>query len=409
LEQNAEELARLETLDNGKPYYFAKNADIPLAISHLRYYAGWADKIHGETIQVGSEFGKFQAHTLREPIGVIGQIIPWNFPLLMMAWKIAPALACGNTIVLKIAEQTPLTGLLAGKLALDAGIPAGVLNVVSGFGHTAGAALSSHMDVDKIAFTGSTEVGHKIMVAAGMSNLKRVSLELGGKSAAIVCADADIDKAVADTQFGLFFNMGQCCCACSRIMVHESVYDEFVAKSAAAAKKRTVGNPFTEVDQGPQISEEQFNKILGYIEQGKTAGAQCLVGGGRHGTEGYFVEPTVFANVEDHMVIAQEEIFGPVMSILKFSTNQEAVERANKSEYGLAAAVFSKNIDTCNTMARNLRAGTVWINCYDLFDDAVPFGGYKRSGMGRDKGMYALEHYTEIKCVATPIYDSNWY
>jgi len=339
---------------------------------------------------------------------VVGQIIPWNFPLLMMAWKIAPALATGNTVVIKIAEQTPLTGLLAGKLAVDAGIPAGVLNVVTGFGHTAGATLAAHMDVDKIAFTGSTEVGHKIMIAAGMSNLKRVSLELGGKSAAIVCADADIDKAVADTHFGLFFNMGQCCCACSRIMVHESVYDEFVEKAVAAARKRTVGNPFAAVDQGPQISEEQFDKILGYIEQGKAAGAQLLTGGSREGTEGYFIQPTVFGNVQDDMIIAKEEIFGPVMSILKFSSNEEAVRRANASDYGLAAGVFSRNIDTCNTMARNLRCGTVWINCYDNFDDAVPFGGYKKSGNGRDKGMYALEHYTEVKCVQTPIYNSNW-
>lgn len=405
LEKHSEELSALETLDNGKPVFFSKHADIPLSIDHLRYYAGWADKLQGKTIPVD---GDFFAYTLHEPVGVVAQIIPWNFPLLMMAWKIAPALAAGNTIVLKPAEQTPLTALRAGELALEAGLPPGVLNVIPGFGDTAGKTLSHHMDVDKIAFTGSTEVGHLIMKGAAESNLKRVSLELGGKSAGIVCQDADIDKAVEDAHFGLFFNQGQCCCASSRVFVHESVYDEFVMKSVARAKKRTVGDPFTKVDQGPQVSEEQFDKVLAYIKHGIRDGADLLLGGKRHGAQGYYVEPTIFGNVTDQMTIAKEEIFGPVMSILKFKTDEEAIRRANKSHYGLAAGVWTSNINRANTYSRNLRAGTVWVNMYDNFDAAIPFGGYKMSGIGRDKGEYALEQYTQIKCVQTPIFNSNW-
>jgi len=405
LEKHKEELATLETLDNGKPIFFSRIADIPLSIDHYRYFAGWADKVHGKTIPVD---GNFLAYTLHEPVGVIGQIIPWNFPLLMMAWKTAPALAMGNTIVLKVAEQTPLTALRAGELALEAGLPPGVLNILSGFGETAGHALAHHHDVDKIAFTGSTEIGHKIMAASANSNLKKVSLELGGKSAAIVCADADIDKAVEEAHFALFFNQGQCCCAGSRLFVHEAVYDEFVEKSVRRAEKRTVGDPMTDVEQGPQVDELQYAKVMSYIDSGKTEGARLLTGGSRVGDKGYFIKPTVFADVKDDMLIAREEIFGPVMSIFKFKSNEEVVQRANKSEYGLAAGVWSKNIDTVNTLSRNLRAGTVWVNCFDNFDAAIPFGGYKKSGIGRDKGQYAIDLYTEIKTVMMPINNPSW-
>lgn len=405
LEKHKDELAYLETLDNGKPIFFSRVADVPLSVDHFRYFAGWADKVHGKTIPVD---GDFLAYTLHEPVGVIGQIIPWNFPLLMMAWKAAPALAMGNTIVMKVAEQTPLTALRAGELALEAGIPPGVFNVITGMGEDAGAALALHHDVDKIAFTGSTEVGHKIMGASAASNLKRVSLELGGKSAAIVCSDADIDAAVEQAHFALFFNQGQCCCAGSRLFVHESIYDEFVEKSVKRAQKRTIGDPLTDVEQGPQVDNDQFTKVMGYIDSGKNEGAKLLTGGSRHGSKGYFVQPTIFGDVKDDMKIAKEEIFGPVMSIFKFKSNDEVVERANKSEYGLAAGVWTKNIDTANTMSRNLRAGTIWVNCFDNFDAAIPFGGYKKSGIGRDKGEYATELYTEVKTVQMPLTKPAW-
>eukprot|EP00854_Cymbomonas_tetramitiformis_P016217 gene16217-19245_t len=392
LEEHAEELAHLETLDNGKPLFFSKVADVPLTVSHFRYFAGWADKLHGHTIPVSTSH---LAYTLHEPIGVVGQIIPWNFPLLMAAWKLAPALAVGNTCVLKVAEQTPLTGLRLAQLAMEAGFPPGVLNVLSGFGETAGQALAMHNQVDKIAFTGSTEVGKTIQMASGMSNLKRVSLELGGKSAAIVCADADVDKAVEESHFALFFNMGQCCCAGSRLYVHEDIYDEFVEKAVARAQKRTVGDPFTDVEQGPQVSEEQMKKVLGFIGKGVEEGATMRVGGARVGDKGYYVEPTVFTDVEPNMSIYKDEIFGPVMTIMKFSDLNDVIDRANANPYGLAAGVWTSSLDTANTVSRALRCGTVWINCYNNFDDALPFGGYKMSGIGRDKGMYALENYTQ--------------
>jgi aldehyde dehydrogenase (NAD+) len=301
-----------------------------------------------------------------------------------------------------------LTALRAGELALEAGIPPGVINVIPGFGHIAGEALSRHMDVDKIAFTGSNAVGHKIMEGSAQSNLKRVTLELGGKSAAIVCADADIDKAVEEVHFALFFNQGQVCCAASRIYVHESVYDEFVQKSVAKAKARTVGDPFTTVDQGPQVNESQFKKIMNYIDIGRSEGANLQTGGNRVGTAGYYIEPTVFTEVTDDMAISQEEIFGPVMSILKFKTLEEVTKRANTSKFGLAAGIWTKNLDTANTLSRNLRSGTVWINCFNNFDAALPFGGFKGSGFGRDKGYAALEAYTEIKTIQTPLFDAHW-
>jgi len=314
----------------------------------------------------------------------------------------------GNTIVLKSSDQTPLTSLRAGELALEAGLPPGVLNIVPGYGHIAGEALSRHMDVDKIAFTGSTLVGHKIMEAAAQSNLKKCTLELGGKSAAIVCADADIDQAVKEAHFALFFNQGQVCCAASRLFVHESVYDEFVEKSVALAKARTVGDPFTNVDQGPQVNESQFKKVMNYIDIGQREGGNLLVGGKRAHSQGYYVQPTVFGDVEDHHTIAKEEIFGPVMSILKWKTEEEVVQRANKNDYGLAAGLWTKSLDSANTISRNLKAGTVWINCFNNFDSAIPFGGYKRSGFGKDKGAYALEAYCNVKTVQTPLKNYHW-
>src|ERR1700720_2994177 len=369
IEKNLDELAQLEALDNGKPYSVARAADLPLTIACYRYYAGWADKLQGKTIPVN---GNYFTYTKHEPVGVVAQIIPWNFPLLMQACELGPARGTGCTVVMKPAEQTPLSALRVGELALEAGFPDGVLSLLPGYGPTAGAALARHMDVDKVAFTGSTEVGHLIMRAAADTNLKRVTLELGGKSPNIVFADADMDKAIEGSHFALFFNQGQCCCAGSRTFVEDKVYDEFVDKSVARAKKRTVGNPFDKnTEQGPQVDQDQFNKVMGYIDTGKKEKATLVAGGNRVGTKGYFIEPTVFADVQDNMKIAQEEIFGPVMSILKFKDINEVVERANKSLYGLAAA--------------------------------APFGGYKQSGIGRELGEYGLANYTEVKTVTVKL------
>jgi aldehyde dehydrogenase (NAD+) len=397
IEQNKEELAALEVLDNGKPYRDALAADLPLTIKCYRYYAGWADKIHGKTIPVE---GPYFCYTRHEAVGVVGQIIPWNFPLLMQAWKWAPALATGCTSVLKPAEQTPLTALRVAALAQEAGIPDGVLNVVPGYGPTAGAALSGHMDVDKVAFTGEYTTGQIIMEAAARSNLKRVSLELGGKSPNIVFADADLDAAVDGAYFGLFFNQGQCCCAGSRLFVEEKIHDQFVEKILKKAKSQKVGDPFDPATtQGPQVSQEQCDRIMGYIESGKKGGAKLLTGGNRVGNKGYFIEPTVFDGVTDEMKIAKEEIFGPVMNILKFKDMSDVVRRGNQTFYGLAAAVWTRDITKAHRLANSLRAGTVWVNCYDVFDAAAPFGGFKMSGIGRELGEYALQHYTEVKTV----------
>jgi aldehyde dehydrogenase (NAD+) len=397
VEQNADELARLESLDNGKPYHVAKAADLPLTIACYRYYAGWADKVQGRTIPIA---GNYFCYTRLEPVGVVGQVIPWNFPLLMQAWKLAPALATGNTVVLKPAEQTPLTALRVGELILEAGFPEGVVNILPGYGPTAGAAIASHNDVDKVAFTGSTEVGHLIMEAAAKSNLKRVTLELGGKSPNIVFADADMDEAIEGAHFALFFNQGQCCCAGSRLFVEAKAYDEFVEKSVARAKKRAVGDPFDpNTEQGPQVDDAQFEKVMTYIESGKKDGAKLLAGGNRVGNRGYFIEPTVFADVKDDMKIAREEIFGPVMSILKFNGIDEVVDRANRTDYGLAAAVWTKDVGKAHAIANKVRAGTVWVNCFDVFDSAAPFGGFKQSGIGRELGEYGLQQYTEVKTV----------
>jgi aldehyde dehydrogenase (NAD+) len=401
VEQHAEELAELETLDNGKPIRDSKGADLPLSIACYRYYAGWTDKIHGKTIPIG---GPYFCYTRHEPVGVVGQIIPWNFPLLMQAWKLGPALACGCTVVMKPAEQTPLSALRVGELIQEAGFPAGVVNLLPGYGPTAGQAIARHNDIDKVAFTGSTEVGHLVMEAAAQSNLKRVTLELGGKSPNIVFADTDLDAAVEGAYFGLFFNQGQCCCAGSRLFVEKAIHEKFVERMLAKAKTRKVGDPFdAATEQGPQVSDEQFNKVMDYIESGRRDGANMLCGGKRVGDRGYFIEPTVFDNVKDEMKIAKEEIFGPVMSIIPFSDIDDVVRRANATTYGLAAAVWTRDITKAHAIANRVRAGTVWVNCFDVFDAAAPFGGFKQSGIGRELGEYGLTNYTEVKTVTVRI------
>ena len=395
MEKNLDELAALETLDNGKPIRDAKAADLPLSIDCLRYYAGWADKLTGDTIPIR---GNYFCYTRREPVGVAGQIIPWNFPILMTAWKWGPALAAGCTIVMKPAEQTPLTCLRLAELAQEAGIPDGVINVVTGYGQT-GATIVKHPGVDKIAFTGHYETAQKIMVDAA-GTLKRLTFELGGKSPNVVFADADIDAAVAGAEFGLFFNQGQCCCAGSRLFVEKPIYDQFVEKVVERAKTRRLGDPFdSNTTQGPQVDSDQFQKIMSYIDKGKTEGAQCLTGGSRFGNKGFFIEPTVFGNVTDNMAIARDEIFGPVLSILPFKDADDIIDRANSTYYGLAAAVWTRDVAKAHQFAARVRAGTVWVNCYDVFDAAAPFGGFKMSGMGRECGEIALSNYTELKTV----------
>ncbi|XP_006894442.1 PREDICTED: retinal dehydrogenase 1-like isoform X3 [Elephantulus edwardii] len=405
LERDILLLATLESMNGGKLFPVAYMRDLPATIKILRYCAGWADKIHGQTIPAD---GDFFTYTRREPIGVCGQIIPWNFPLLMLASKIGPALCCGNTVVIKPAEQTPLTALHVASLIKEAGFPPGVVNIVPGYGPTAGAAISSHMDVDKVAFTGSTEVGKLIQEAAGKSNLKRVTLELGGKSPCIVFADADLDSAVEFAHVGVFHHQGQCCVAASRLFVEESIYDEFVRRSVERTKKYVLGNPLTPgVNQGPQIDKEQHDKIINLIESGKKEGAKLECGGGPWGNKGYFIQPTVFSNVTDEMRIAKEEIFGPVQQIMKFKSLDEVIKRANNTFYGLAAGVFTKDLDKAVTVSAALQAGTVWVNCYLAGSAHCPFGGFKMSGNGRELGECGIYEYTEVKTVTVKISKKN--
>jgi aldehyde dehydrogenase (NAD+) len=401
IEQHADQIAALEALDNGKPLAVARAADLNLVVKCYRYYAGWADKIQGKTIPID---GPYFCYTRHEPVGVVGQIIPWNFPALMQAWKWGPALAAGCTVVMKPAEQTPLSALRIAELALEAGFPPGVINVLPGYGPTAGAAIASHPDIDKVAFTGSGEVGKLVMAAAAQSNMKRVSLELGGKSPNVVFADADLDAAVEGAYFALFFNQGQCCCAGSRLFVEESVHGQVVEKLAAKAAKQRVGDPFDPATtQGPQVSQEQLDRVLGYVEAGKREGAELVCGGKRARPTGYFVEPTIFDRVTDGMTIAKEEIFGPVLSVLPFKSVDEVIRRGNQSWAGLAAAVWTRDVKKALAVANGVRAGTVWVNCFDVFDAAAPFGGFKQSGIGRELGEYALSLYTEVKTVTVAV------
>ena len=404
--EHGDELATLEALDNGKPLGVARVADVPLAADLFHYMSGWATKNTGSTLSLNVPYmpgAKFHAYTLHEPVGVVGQIIPWNFPLLMAAWKLGPALACGCTVVLKPAEQTPLSALKLGELILEAGIPAGVVNIVTGFGEETGAPLAAHDEVDKIAFTGSTEVG-KMIVQAAAGNLKKVSLELGGKSPNVVFADADLEESIPGAANAIFFNHGQCCCAGSRLFAEESIYDEVVAGVADHAKNIKVGSGLDpQTEMGPLVSTEQLERVCGFLDSGQADGAETVVGGGRVGDSGYFVEPTVLAGTNPQMKVEAEEIFGPVVTVKPFKSTDELVPNANQSNYGLAAGGWTNDIKKAHRTAAELKAGTVWINCYNVFDAAMPFGGYKESGWGREMGEEALELYTEVKAVCAQI------
>ena len=404
LEKHADELAELESLDNGKPISDARNVDLPFSCELLRYMAGWATKITGQSIPLSAP-GDWHAYSIREPVGVVGQIIPWNFPLMMAVWKIAPALTAGCTIVLKPAEQTPLSAIRLGELIQEAGFPPGVVNVVTGDGENAGAALAAHPDVDKVAFTGSTEVG-KLIVKAAAGNLKKVSLELGGKSPAVVFADADLSVAIPGTANGIFFNMGQCCTAGSRLYVHKRVFDRLMDGLAGEAAKLKIGpglDPATRI--GPLVSQEQFDRVTGYLSAGKKEGAEVVTGGERYGNEGYFVKPTVLAKTTPEMSVVREEIFGPVVCAMPFDDEDldRIAREANATSYGLAASIWTRDIGVAHKLARRIKAGSVWINVHNFNDVALPFGGYKQSGWGREMGYEAIELYTETKAVAAAL------
>ena len=402
--EHLDELAQLESLDNGKPFAVARAADVPLSADMFHYMAGWATKIEGNTINISVPYmpgANFHSYTLREPVGVVGQIVPWNFPLLMAAWKLAPALATGNTLVLKPAEQTPLTALRLAELIAEAGVPNGVVNVVPGFGETAGAALAAHHDVDKIAFTGSTEVG-KLIANAATGNLKKVSLELGGKSPNIVFDDAD-PAAIAGAASAIFFNHGQCCVAGSRLYVQQGSFDEVVNGVAEIAKSIKLGPGLEhDTEMGPLVSDEQLRRVTGLVQSGMAEGAKAVAGGGeRHGNRGYFVQPTVLTNTHPEMTVVREEIFGPVVVAAPFSDLDEVAAVANDTPYGLGAGIWTKDISKAHALAKKLRVGSVYVNCYNVFDASLPFGGYKQSGWGREMGHEVLENYTEVKAVTT--------
>ncbi len=405
IEKHNDELAELETADNGKPFGVAQVADVPLAADIFRYMAGWCTKIEGNTIPISVPYApqaNFHAFTLREPVGVIGQIIPWNFPLLMAAWKLAPALACGCTIILKPAEQTPLSALRLGELIMEAGIPDGVVNIVTGFGD-AGAALSAHPDVDKVAFTGSTEVG-KLIVNAAADNLKKVTLELGGKSPNVILKDADLDTAIPGAANAIFFNQGQCCCAGSRLYIQEEIFDEVCAGIGEQAKKISVGNGFDpNTNMGPLVSQEQYDRVTGFLDRGRTAGAKAVCGGDSPDMQGFFVNPTVLIDTDEKMEVVKEEIFGPVVAAMPVKNADELIARANDTYYGLAAGVWTSDVAEAHRIAKAIRAGTVWVNCYNVFDAAMPFGGYKQSGWGREMGHEVLNNYLETKSVCISI------
>lgn len=403
ISQHNDELAELESLDNGKPMSVARVADVPLSADMFHYMAGWATKIEGKTIPLSVPYTpgtQYHSYTRREPIGVVGQIIPWNFPLLMAAWKLAPALATGCTIVLKVAEETPLSALRLGELIQEAGLPDGVVNIVTGFGETAGAALAAHPGVDKVAFTGSTEVG-RLIVQAAARDLKHVSLELGGKSPNIVLADADLEVAIPGAASAIFFNHGQCCCAGSRLYVQQSLFDKVVDGVAAQARSIKLGPGLDpESQMGPMVSETQRNRVVSYLESGKQQGARAVIGGKAREGAGYFIEPTVFVNTQPDMKIVQEEIFGPVVTVAPFKeVNEDLVRQANDTIYGLAAGIWTRDLSKAHSLAARLQAGTVWINCYNIFDAALPFGGYKQSGWGREMGEAVLENYLNTKAV----------
>jgi betaine-aldehyde dehydrogenase len=401
IEANSEQLAALETADNGKPIRESAYVDLPQVVENFEYFAGWATKLEGETIPVP---GQMFNYTLREPLGVCGQIIPWNFPLLMAAWKLAPALAAGNTIVLKPAEQTPVNAMELGKLIQEAGFPDGVVNIVPGYGETAGAALASHPGIDKVAFTGSTEIG-KVIAHAAADNLTKVSLELGGKAPNIVFADADIEQAVNGAMMGIFFNQGQVCCAGSRLFLAEDIKDEFLERFKEKAQKVKVGDPMDKgTHMGPQVSDEQLCRIKSYVDIAREEGATVLTGGESPQLEGnfqngYFFQPTIFSEVKNQMRVAQEEIFGPVTSVITFRDEDELIRQANETIYGLSAGIWTRDIIRAHRFAKEIHAGTVWINTFNMFNAASPFGGFKQSGYGREMGKHALELYTQVKSV----------